>query len=110
MNKTIASVADILDVKPLLTFRDGEIVRAGLVRTFSKGIDRLYGFVKSKVNIQELALVHGAVPEQADQLKRRLGAVFPEDQILVTQLGAALGVHGGPGVLVLALRCNDVSR
>lgn len=109
VNKTIASVADILDVKPLLTFRDGEIVRAGLVRTFSKGMDRLYEFAKSKKNIQELAIVHGAVPEQADQLRRRLCTVFPEDQILVTQLGAALGVHGGPGVLVLALRCTDVS-
>lgn len=110
VSKTIAAAADILNVKPLLTFRDGEIVRAGLVRTVSKGIDRLCEFVKSKENIQELALVHGAVPEQAAQLKKRLGALFPEDQILVMQLGAALAVHGGPGVLVLALRCLDVSR
>ena len=65
------------------------------------GMERLYEFVKSMENIQELALVHGAVPERAAQLKRRLGAVFPEDQILVTQLGAALGVNGGPGVLAM---------
>jgi fatty acid-binding protein DegV len=44
------------------------------------------------------------VPEQAAELRKRLGAFFPEDKILTAQLGAGLGVHGGPGVLVLALR------
>jgi fatty acid-binding protein DegV len=63
--------------------------------------------VKSKENIQELAIVHSAVPEQANELKRRLGNLFPEDKILVLELGSALGAHGGPGVLLLALRESD---
>ena len=35
---------------------------------------------------------------------QKLGDYFPEDKILITQLGAALGVHGGPGVLLVAFR------
>lgn len=107
VSRAVAAAANILDVKPLLTFRDGEIVRAGLVRTALRGMDKLYQFVKNRENIQELAIVHSVVPEQANELKRRLGNLFPEDKILILQLGAALGAHGGPGVLLIALRESD---
>ena len=104
VSKAVAAAANILDVKPLLTFSDGEIVRAGLVRTMAKGIDRIYDFVGKKVPIQELMIVHSAVPDQANKLKLRLTEFVPEDRISIAKLGAALGVHGGPGVLVMALR------
>jgi len=104
ISKAVAAAANILDVKPLLTFSDGEIVRAGLVRTMAKGIDRIYDFVRKKVPIQELMIVHSAVPDQANELKQRIAEFIPEDRISIEKLGAALGVHGGPGVLVMALR------
>ena len=104
VSKTVAAAANIIDVKPLLTFSNGEIVRAGLVRTMAKGIDRIYDFVGKKVPIQELMIVHSAVPDQANKLKLRLTEFVPEDRISIAKLGAALGVHGGPGVLVMALR------
>jgi DegV family protein with EDD domain len=104
VSKTIATAASILDVKPLLTFKDGQVVRAGFTRTLSKGMDRIYQYVASHLNPLELVIVHSAVPEWAAQLKKRLGNLFPEDKILVMQLGAALGVHGGKGVLLVALR------
>lgn len=104
VSRAIAMAADFLDVKPLLTFKDGQIIRAGLVRTASKGMDRLVQFVATKTDIRELFIVHSEVPEQAAGLRKRLGAFFPEDKILTAHLGASLGVHGGPGVLVLALR------
>ena len=107
VSRATASVASILQIKPLLTFRNGEIVRAGLVRKYSSGIDRLYEFVESTPNIQDLAIAYSTVPEQASQLKARLGSIFPDEKIHVAQMGAALGVHGGPGVLVLAIRRGE---
>jgi DegV family protein with EDD domain len=104
ISKTVAAAANIIDVKPLLTFSDGEIVRAGLVRTMAKGIDRIYDYIGTKIPIQELMIVHSAVPDEANRLKQRLTKFLPEDKILIARLGAALGVHGGPGVLVMALR------
>jgi DegV family protein with EDD domain len=104
VSKTIATAASILDVKPLLTFKDGQVVRAGFTRTLSKGMDRIYQYVAGYLNPLELIIVHSAVPEWAAQLKKRLGNLFTEDKILVMQLGAALGVHGGKGVLLVALR------
>lgn len=104
VSKALGMVASVLQVKPLLTFKDGEVVRAGLVRTYSAGVDRLYEFVARTPAVQELAIAYSTIPELANQLRARLGAIFPEEKIYVTQLGAALGVHGGPGALALALR------
>jgi DegV family protein with EDD domain len=104
VNKTIAAASGFLHVMPLLTFHEGEIVRAGLVRSVGKGMDRIFDFVKSNTPIQELTIVHSQVIDQANLLKHRLGAFIHEDKITISQLGAALGVHGGPGVLVVGLR------
>jgi DegV family protein with EDD domain len=41
VNKTVAAASNVLHVMPLLTFHGGEIVRAGLVRTKNRGIDRI---------------------------------------------------------------------
>lgn len=104
ISKATASVAGILDIKPLLTFKNGEIVRSGLVRKNSTGMDRLYKFVENNHDIQDIAIAYSTEPEQADRLKARLSSIVPEEKIYVTRLGAALGVHSGPGAMLLALR------
>jgi DegV family protein with EDD domain len=104
VNKTIAAASSILHVMPLLTFHEGEIVRAGLVRAMSKGMDKIYDFVKNNTPIKELTVVHSQVMDQANQLKHRLGEFIREEKIAIAELGAGLGVHGGPGVLLVALR------
>jgi DegV family protein with EDD domain len=104
VNKTIAVASSVLHVMPLLTFHEGEIVRAGLVRAVSKGMDRIYDFVKNNMPIKELTVVHSQVIDQANQLKHRLGEFIQEEKIAIAELGAGLGVHGGPGVLLVALR------
>ena len=104
MPRAIAKAASILNVKPLLTFKNGEITPSGLVRSVKRGIDRLVKYVESKKNIVEMAIVHSAIPDTAEELKKMLGWYFPEKEIQIMQLGPGLGVHGGPGVLLVALR------
>jgi DegV family protein with EDD domain len=107
VNRAIAATGNMLSVKPLLTFRDGEIVRAGMVRAVSRGMDQIYNFVRSKENIREMVIVHSAAPERAAELRQRLGSLFPEKKIIVLKMGAALGANGGPGVILVALRVGD---
>lgn len=102
--KMIAAAANIINVKPLLTFREGEITRAGLVRSFTRGVEKLYEFVKNHQDIADMVIVHSAITEQAEDFKQSLGKFFPVDRINLFKLGAGLGVHGGPGVLLVALR------
>jgi len=107
VNKTIAAASNVLHVMPLLTFHEGEIVRAGLVRAVSKGTDRIYDFVKNNTPIKELMIVHSQVIDQAKLLEHRLGEFIQEEKISIAELGAGLGVHGGPGVLLAAVRKSD---
>jgi len=67
-------------------------------------MDKLVTYVKNNMPLTDLAIAHSAYEEGAMSLKKRLADIFPEDKILISELGPALGVHGGPGVLLLALR------
>ncbi|MBN2076790.1 MAG: DegV family protein [Dehalococcoidales bacterium] len=104
VSKAIASAADFLNVMPLLTFHDGELARAGFVRKVEKGMDRIYDYVKNNLPISELAIVHSAVLERAELLKEWCSDFIDKDKITITELGSSLGVHGGPGVLLVAAR------
>jgi DegV family protein with EDD domain len=110
VNKTIATASRILNVMPLLTFHDGEIIRAGLVRAISKGTDKIYDFVKKNTPISELVIVHSKILDQANQLRKRLVEFIQEEKIAIAELGAGLGVHGGPGVLLAAIRKSEALR
>lgn len=102
--RAVVKVASIINVMPLLTFRDGSIVRAGLVRSLSAGMEQLYGFVAGKKDLEKVVIVHSMVPDRAETLRKRLGSLFPEERIPVFEMGAGLGVHGGPGVLLVGTR------
>ena len=104
ISRARALVGTLLNVKPLLTMRDGELVQAGLARTRAKGVERLFDFAKNALNIQELAIVHSTTPDEASSLRKRIASIVDEGRIHIARLGPALGVHGGPGALIVALR------
>ena len=104
ITKAKAMVGTLLNVKPMLTIRDGEIIQAGMARSFAKGMEQLFEFVKKCQNLQEVAIVQSTVPEEANALKNRIATIIDEKKILMARLGAGLGVHGGPGTLLVATR------
>ena len=104
IGKAKALLGSILNVKPLITMRDGELFPAGQVRTRFKGIERLFDLVRNTSNIEEIAIVHSTTPDEADSLGERIASIFDKKRVHITKLGPALGVHSGPGTLILALR------
>ena len=104
VSRVTAVVSNIFQIKPLLTFKNGEVVRRGLARTYLRGMDDLCEFVETSPNVQDLAVAYSNVPARAEELRKRLGSVFPEEKIHLAQIGAGLGVHMGPGALVVAFR------
>jgi DegV family protein with EDD domain len=94
ITKVKALVGTLLNVKPILTMRQGEIVQAGMARSYTKGIERLFEFVKSYPNLQEVAISHSTVPEEAKALKKRIASIIDEERIQMSRIGAGLGVHG----------------
>jgi DegV family protein with EDD domain len=105
ITKTKAIIGGLLNVKPLLTMKDGELIQIGLSRSYSKGMDRLFDFAKIvSQNITEIAIVHSTVPEEAESLRKRVSTIIDTGKIRMSRLGAALGVHGGPGTLIIVMR------
>ncbi len=104
ITKTRATIGSLLHIKPLMTMHKGEIVQAGLARSYAKGIDKLYEFVKNTKTPEEVAIVHSTVEGEANLLKKRLSSIVVEEKIHMARLGAALGVHGGPGTLIVAVK------
>ena len=104
ITKTRALVGTLLNVKPILTMRDGELVQAGMARSYTKGIEQVFEFVKNYPNLQEVGISHTTVFEEAEALKQRLASVIDEKKIQMFRVGAGLGVHGGPGTMVVAAR------
>lgn len=104
LGKAKALLGSMLPVKAMLTMRDGELHPAGLVRTRAKGLERLIDNLKSCFNVQDVAIVHSTTPDEAQKLKERISSFFDKDPVHVSRLGPALGVHAGPGALILALR------
>ncbi len=104
IGKAKALLGQILNVKPVLTLKEGEVVPAGQVRSRTKGIDRLFDFAKSASNIQDLAVVYNTTPDEAQALRERMGTIFAREQIKLSRVGPMLGVHTGPGALAVAFR------
>ena len=108
IGKVQALLGSVLSVKPMLTIKDGVLAPAGRARSRAKGIDILFDYVKNTADIQDLAVVYNTAPDEAQALVKRLGSVFPEERIRLAQLGPALGVHTGPGILFVALRGKSI--
>jgi DegV family protein with EDD domain len=104
LGKAKALLGGLLSVKPMLTMKNGEIYPSGVVRTRSKGVDRLVENFKNFIDAEEAGIVHSTSPDEAKSLKGCLSVVLDGRRIHISRLGPALGVHGGPGTLVLALR------
>lgn len=99
IGKAQSLLGSLLNVKPLLTLKEGEFHPVGRVRTFSKAKDRLFEFVNEGGKLGDVAVVHSTTPDEAEAMADRLGSLFNRKKILIARLGPVLGTHAGPGAL-----------
>ncbi|MDF4250604.1 DegV family protein [Streptomyces sp. WMMB303] len=104
-----ALLGSALAVKPLLEVADGRIGMLEKVRTASKAIARLEEIVVERAGDArvDIAVHHLAAAERAEQLAERFRARVPGlRELHVSEVGAVIGAHTGPGLLgaVLSLR------
>lgn len=101
-----ALVGTALGVKPLLHMQNGEIVLLEKVRTFSRAMLRLEALVQQAAGDGpvDVAVHHLAAPARAATLAEELRGSLPGLQSLyVSEVGAVVGAHVGPGMLAVAL-------
>ena len=93
-----AMLGSVLSIKPIIEITDGKVEAESKQRTRSKSLRYLVEKVRQFPRVEDLAVVHGDAPD-ADELVDMLGAVYPRDDIIVEQVGAVIGTHGGPRVI-----------
>jgi DegV family protein with EDD domain len=101
-------VADLLRLQPVLTnFPDGTIGAGGFVLGRRNAPEKFAGFVARRLETGKryrLAVGHACNPDEAERL---LGLLLERPGIeshYLTEVGPALGAHGGPGMLVVGLQ------
>ena len=103
IGKAQGFLGSILQIKPILTIKDGEAAPVTRVRSRAAGTDYLYNFVAGFNKIEELAVEHATTPEEADALIERLGAVYPEERIYRSTVSPVIGTYVGPHVLSVSV-------
>ncbi len=101
-----ALLGSALAVKPLLHLVDGRIAPLEKVRTASRALARLEEVAVERAGTGEVdvAVHHLASPARADQLATALRARVPGlRELLVSEVGAVVGAHVGPGMLAVAV-------
>lgn len=97
-----ALLGSALAVKPLLQLEGGRIELLEKVRTASKAIARLEELAADRAGSAQvdIAVHHLSAPERASALADRLRARVPGlADLHVSEVGAVIGAHTGPGLL-----------
>ncbi len=96
-----AGIGTLLQIKPIVQVKDGEISSYARVRTFSRVMDTLVELVYQHAPLDKLALLHVNSLDSIAELRARLKDIMPEDTI-TTGIGPTLGTHTGPGAIGIA--------
>ena len=98
-----------LNVKPILTFRDGAARFNGVTRNKENGVNRLLEVMRKRVGKKSVhvAVHHTDVLEEAERLKQRVLAEFDCVEIWLTEFSPLMSYATGRGTLGLAFYAED---
>jgi DegV family protein with EDD domain len=97
-----ALLGSVLQVKPILTFRDGQVNQFERERTQKRAEARLKELVLDQIardGSGHLSVMHAGVPEQGQALADELGARLGLTHVPILDVPPAIVTHGGPGIL-----------
>ena len=90
-----AMLGSMLSIKPIIEVSSGKVESESKQRTRSRSLKYLADKVQSFGTIEQLAVMHGDAPD-IDEFLALLAEFYPRDEIIVGDLGAVIGAHGGP--------------
>jgi len=94
-----ALLGSVLQVKPVLTIRDGEVTPLERVRTHDRALARVIELVREQDRGQGLCAIVGHAASEA-AAERIAAEIEPGcDTLLVQPLGPVVGAHAGPGTV-----------
>jgi DegV family protein with EDD domain len=105
IGRAAALAGNLLNVKPILTIRDGEVIPLKRVRGSQKALAEFRALLEAGTTdgpALKIGIAHAAAPARAGALRELVVEARPQAEIeVVTTLGAVVGTHAGPGTVGL---------
>jgi DegV family protein with EDD domain len=103
IGRAAALAGTMLNIKPILTITDGEVVPLKKVRGAAKAFaefKQLFEQTTTDSPRLKVGIAHAAAPERMQALWKMVRDVRPQAQVEIqTELGAVIGTHAGPGTV-----------
>ncbi|UOY91087.1 DegV family protein [Ectobacillus sp. JY-23] len=104
LNSAAAFIGSLLQVKPVLYFRDKVIIPFEKIRTRKKALKRIieiFDEQASKGMPMEAVVIHANCEEEAKRWQAELQALYPHVNVSLSYFGAVIGTHLGEGAIGL---------
>lgn len=102
--------ASLLQVKPILSLRGGEVTLLERARTLKKAISQVVEIMRQRSGHQRplhVAVFHAHARREAEALAERVRGDFQPEELYITPFTPVMGVHTGPGVVSLAFYTGE---
>jgi DegV family protein with EDD domain len=98
-----ALIGATLRVKPILTIEAGQMTPVERVRTSERAFERLVDYARQRhaSGADAWVVQHTRSPDEAERLVASCREVFETEPVFVSEIGAVVGTHTGPGLLGL---------
>jgi DegV family protein with EDD domain len=112
IGKAKAFAGQLMNVKPILSIRNGEVIPLKRVRGNRKAFQEFVDALESETSDDpglRVGVAHAAAPERAVELEKMVRDLRPKAHIEIeTMLGAVIGAHAGPGTVGFFWFTDDV--
>ena len=98
-----ALLGGLLSIKPILTVRNGEAHPLARVRTRQKALEEMLRICLDQGTVVEAVVMDSTTPEEARYLVDEVSRRCPGVPVQSGAIGPVIGVHGGPGLIGLAV-------
>ncbi|NMB61632.1 MAG: DegV family protein [Chloroflexi bacterium] len=99
-----ATLASILDIKPIIELQDGIIEIKDKVRSRNASLARMIERLKEKIGDApvQIAVVHAHDPDAADSILEQIKSTFNCVDVALAEISISLAAHFGPGTIGIA--------
>jgi DegV family protein with EDD domain len=96
-----AALASLLNVKPIISLRDGVLELGDRVRTRSKALDHIIDQMAERMGsrLVNAAVVHAEDPESAQTLLEKVRSKLNCKELITTELSIGIAANLGPGTV-----------
>lgn len=110
ISHTVKKIANFFRINPIITFKEEGIKTIGITFGNNNKADKFKKFAESKIPKNQnfrVGIAHTQMKKFASKWSKDLQKRFGDDNVVLTEVGPALGVHSGPGSLIFAIQTLD---